>query len=189
VHRGEETKVHRQTRRAGHRGLTLIGICTSLAIVGLLAAAALRWIQQSRAEVIAEALSWELVGSLRYASNQAVARNERVQFSFYESRAGGCYLVHTGDRGDCWCDNGSGLAQCDNGAEALEAVFQPAGEPVRLAASFSSIVFNAGSGTTAPGSAVCVVPAAGKARRHVVDDTGRVHPCPPVASNDVCERC
>ena len=62
-------------------------------------------------------------------------------------------------------------------------------EPVRLAASFSSIVFNAGSGTTVPGSAVCVVPAAGKARRHVVDDTGRVYPCPPVASNDVCERC
>ncbi len=181
--------MHRQTRRVEYRGLTLIGICMSLAIVSLLAGAALRWIQQSRAEAIAEALSWELVGSLRYASNQAVARNERVQFSFYESRAGGCYLVHTGDRGDCWCDNGSGLAQCDNGAEALEAVFQPAGEPVRLTASFSSIHFNAGSGTTVSGGTVCVVPAAGNAIRHAVDATGRVHTCPPAASTGVCERC
>ena len=181
--------MQRQTRRTSHCGLTLIGICTSLAIAGLLAGAALRWGQHARAQAVAETLSLELIGSLRYASNQAVARNEGVRFSFYESRAGGCYLVHTGDRSDCWCDNGSGLAQCDNGAEALEAVFPPAGEAVHLAASVGSIVFVAGSGTTIPGGTVCVVPAGGKAIRHVVDVAGRVRTCPPAVSTGVCQRC
>jgi len=145
-------------------------------------------VQHARAEAVAETLSLELIGSLRYASNQAVARNEGVRFSFYESRAGGCYLVHTGDRSDCRCE-GSDSAQCGNGAEALQVVFLPADEPVQLTTNANSILLSARNATTVSGGALCIVPSGGKEIRHVVDTEGNVRTCTAISPTGVCEPC
>ena len=177
-----------ETQRAAQRGLTLIGACMALAIAGILSSAALRMLQQAHARAVAEGLSWELGEGLRYARSEAVARNEGVRFSFYESRAGRCYVIHTGDRSDCRCD-GSGPALCDSGALALRSAFQPAAEPAQLVASVDSILFNARSGMAMPGGTVCVVPPTGRQIRHTVNPTGRVRNCSPAAPAGACEPC
>jgi type IV fimbrial biogenesis protein FimT len=180
--------MQRQTRRARPRGLTLIGTCTALAIAGILTIAALRLVQNARADAVAEELSLELIGSLRYAKTEAAARNQGVRLSVYESRAGGCYLVHTGDRSDCRCE-GSDSANCSNGAEALQVVFLPADEPVQLTANANSILFNARNATTVSGGSLCIVPSRGKEVRHVVDIEGNVRTCTAISPTGVCEPC
>lgn len=180
--------MQRQKRRATPRGLTLIGTCVALAIAGILTIAALRLVQHAHADAIAEDLSLELLGGLRYARSQAAARNQGVRLSFYESRAGGCYLVHTGDRSDCRCE-GSDSAQCGNGAEALQVVFVPADEPVQLTANANSILFNARNATTVSGGTLCIAPSSGKEIRHVVDIEGNVRTCTAISPTGVCEPC
>jgi len=180
--------MQRQTRRARPRGLTLIGTCTALAIAGILTIAALRLVQNARADAVAEELSLELIGSLRYAKTEAAARNQGVRLSVYESRAGGCYLVHTGDRSDCRC-TGSDSAQGGNGAEALQVVFLPADEPVQLTVNANSILFKARNATTVSGGALCIVPSSGKEIRHVVDIEGNVRTCTAISPTGVCEPC
>jgi type IV fimbrial biogenesis protein FimT len=182
-----ETTMHRETRAALQRGLTMIGTCSALAIAGILVSAALRLLQEAHLRAVVEGVSSELASSLHYARSEAVARNQAVRFSFHASQVGRCYLVHTGDRGDCQCNGGA--AQCDNGAEPLRSVFQPAGEPVQLAASVTSIVFNARDGTALPGGTFCVVPPGGRQIRHTVNVTGRVRICAPGATAGRCEPC
>ena len=177
-----------QKRRARPRGLTLMGTCTALAIAGVLTIAALRLVQNAHADAVAEELSLELIGSLRYAKTEAAARNQVVRLSVYESRAGGCYLVHTGDRSDCRC-TGSDSAHCSNGAEALQVVSLPADEPVQLTTSANSILFNARSATTVSGGSLCIVPSGGKEIRHVVDTEGNVRTCTAISPTGVCEPC
>jgi type IV fimbrial biogenesis protein FimT len=178
----------RKTRRVAQRGLTMIGTCMALAIAGILASAALRMLLEARTRAVAEGLSWDLSAGLRYARSEAVARNESVRISFYESRAGRCYVIHTGDRSDCRCE-GDGPAQCDGGAVALRSSFQALGEPAHLVASVDSILFNARNGMAMPGGTVCVVPSAGRQIRHTVSATGRVRNCSPAAPAGACEPC
>ena len=180
--------MQRQTRRARPRGLTLIGTCTALAIAGVLTIAALRLVQNAHADAVAEALSLELIGSLRYAKTEAAARNQGVRLSVYERRAGGCYLVHTGDRSDCRC-TGSDSAHCSNGAEALQVVFLPADEPVQLTANANSILFNARNATTVSGGTLCIALSGGKEIRHGVDIEGDVRTCAAISRTSVCEPC
>jgi Tfp pilus assembly protein FimT len=180
--------MQRETRRASQRGMTLIGTCMSLAIAGILASTALRMLQEAHARAVAEGLSWELGAGLRHARSEAVARNENVSFSFYESHAGRCYVIHTGDRSDCRCE-GSGPAQCDGEAVALRSAFQPVGAPAQLVASVNSILFKARNGMATPGGTVCVVPSIGRQIRHTISTTGRVRNCTPAAFAGACEPC
>ena len=180
--------MQRQTRRARPRGLTLIGTCAALAIAGVVTMTGLRLVQHAHADAVAQELSLELLGGLRYAKNEAAARNQGVRLSVYERRAGGCYLVHTGDRSDCRC-TGSDSAHCSNGAEALQVVFLPADEPVQLTANANSILFNARSATTVSGGTLCIVPSSGKEIRHVVDTEGNVRTCTAISPTGVCEPC
>ena len=160
--------MQRTTRRCAQRGLTMIGTCMALALAGILASTALRMLLEARSE--------------------AVARNEGVRFSFYESPAGRCYVIHTGDRSDCRCEGG-GPAQCDGEAVALRSAFQPIGAPAQLVASVNSILFNARNGMALPGGTVCVVPSTGRQIRHTVNPTGRVRNCSPAAAAGACEPC
>ena len=180
--------MQRQKRRATPRGLTLIGTCVALAIAGILTITALRLVQHAHAHAATEELSLELLGSLRYARSEAAARNQGVRLSFYESRAGGCYLVHTGDRSDCRCE-GSDSVQCSNGAEAMQVVFLPADEPVQLTTNANSILFNSRNATTVSGGTLCIVPSSGKEIRHVVDIDGNVRTCAASSRTGVCEPC
>jgi len=181
--------MQRQTRRAGPRrpdpdwNLRSAGDCRRSDHRSVAPGA-----ERAHADAVAEELSLELIGSLRYAKNEAAARSHGVRLSFYESRAGGCYLVHTGDRSDCRC-TGSDSAQCGNGAEAMQAVFLPADEPVQLTANVSSMLFNAPSATSVSGGALCIVPSSGKEIRHVVDIEGSVRSCAVISHVDVCEPC
>jgi type IV fimbrial biogenesis protein FimT len=180
--------MQRKTRLAAQRGLTLTGTCLALAIGGILAGAALRVLHEARARSVAEGLSWELGEGLRQARSEAVARNEGVRFSFYESHAGRCYVIHTGDRSDCRCED-RGAAICENGAVALRSMYQAAGAPAQLVASVDSIHFDARNGMSMPGGTVCVVPTTGRQIRHTISSTGRVRNCSPDAPARACEPC
>ena len=180
--------MQRHTSRARPRGLTLTGTCAALAIAGVVTMTGLRLVQYAHADAVAQELSLELLGGLRYAKNEAAARNQGVRLSFYESRAGGCYLVHTGERSDCRC-TGSDSAHCSNGAEALQVVFLPADEPVQLTTNANSILCKARNATAVSGGTLCIVPSSGKDIRHVVDIEGNVRTCTEIPPTGVCEPC
>ena len=90
--------MQRHTRRARPRGLTLIGTCAALAIAGVLTMTTLRLVQHAhsgrrRRRAVSGTAWWPAL-----CEERGSARNQGVRLSFYESRAGGCYLVHTGNR-------------------------------------------------------------------------------------------
>lgn len=176
------------TRVARQRGLSLIELCTTVAIAGILASAAVPWFHEFNDGRAVDGLSWQLAADLRYARNEAVTRNQGVRVSFYESLTGRCYLVHTSERSDCQCDGG-GPAQCDNGGVALKSVFQPASHSVQLAASVNTMLFDARNGSTLPGGTLCVVPSSGRESRQTVNATGRISSCSPTVPAGACEPC
>ena len=170
------------------RGLTLIEICLVLAIVSILVGTAVPSFKDNLIKRSVEGIAGELAIDLRYVRSEAVARNEGVRVSFYDGSAGQCYAIHTGNRNDCQC-NAPGAAQCTNGAVLLKSVFQPASQPVKLAATADTMLFNANNGTTVPGGTICVVPPTGKEIRHTVNIMGRVKSCLRAVPGTACMAC
>lgn len=176
-----------QSFQTFQRGVSLIECSVVLAIASILVGTAAPSFRESQNKRVVEGVAGELAVDLRYVRSEAVTRNEGVRISFYNGNAGQCYVIHTGARSDCQCD-GSGPAQCGNGAVSLKSVWRPASHPVKLVANVSSMLFNADNGTTVPGGTMCVVPPGGKEIRHTVNIMGRVRSC-SLASGAACQAC
>lgn len=160
------------------RGLTLIEGCIALAIVGILVGTAVPSLDGLLSTRRLEGRAAELAIDLRYVRSEAVARNEGVRVSFFNTAGGSCALIHTGAAADCSCDSG-GLAQCVNGAAALKSTFYSAGSGTSLQANVASMRFDPSNGTVTPAATVRVVGADGRAIQHVVNILGRVRSCSP----------
>jgi type IV fimbrial biogenesis protein FimT len=164
----------RGTKQAG---LTLVEAVTAMSVAAVLVGAAVPSFKQMNARRQVEAPAVELATDLLYARSEAIARNESVRVSFFAPPAGACYVLHTGDAGDCTC-NGSGPAACANGAREIKTVLLPAGRPVTLQSNVASMLFHPVRGTTTPTGTV-KVQGGGYAIHHVVNVMGRVRSCTP----------
>lgn len=161
-------------------GFTLVEAVAAMAVAAVLVGAAVPSFKQMQLRRQVEGPAVELATDLLYARSEAIARNEGVRVGFQSVAAGACYVLHTGDAGDCSC-NGTGPAVCSNGAREIKTVLLPAGRPVTVQANVASMLFHPVRGTTTPAATVKVLGANGYAIHHVVNIMGRVRSCTPGA--------
>ena len=162
-------------------GFSLVEVMVVLAVMAVLASTA----APSRAEFIAarrlDGTASQLATDIQFVRTDAVARNQPVRLSFFNSAAGSCYVVHTGNTAQCSC-GASGPAVCSGGAVQLKTVQLPAAERLSVAANTASVLFDPLHGTTSPTATVRVVAASGRAIHHVINVMGRVRSCSPQAA-------
>jgi type IV fimbrial biogenesis protein FimT len=164
----------------GGRGVTLVEMCVSLAIIALLVAQTLPSLKHFRERVQLRAAADALVDDLRLARAESVRLNRPVFFRISGEGAASCYLLHVGRLDSCDCAGGK-LRCEDDGAYALKAVWLPAGQPVRLRSNVESLQFLRNRGSVTPTGSIDVRLNDDEAIRTVVAITGRVRACAPGA--------
>ena len=162
------------------RGLSLVELLCSLAIMALLIGGALPMFNELRWSQALQSAASLLETDLHHARSLAVISGRPVRLSIQAPAAGGsCYIVHTGAAHACRCD-GRGQAQCEAGAELLRLAEQPSTAGIRLAPTERSILFDGGKGTVTPTATLKLIDPDGRTIHQVVNIMGRVRTCAAV---------
>ena len=170
---------HASIARRAQRGLTLIEICTALAVAAVLAGTAAPSLDSIKKRRVLDGTAAEIANDLQYARSEAVARNSGVRVTVKNAASGGrCVVVHTGAAADCDC-SADGQAQCTVGAVVLKSHWFPAQSAVAVTSNVSSMRFDPVRGTVTPAGTLSVALDNGNAVHHVVHPMGRVRSCSP----------
>ncbi|HZV94176.1 MAG TPA: GspH/FimT family protein [Caldimonas sp.] len=170
---------HRATPAAlRSRGLSLIELAITLAVVAIVAASA----APSLASLIdarrLDAAANELAADVQWVRTEAVARNRPVRLSFHSSADASCWIVHTGAAAQCRCGSDA-TPVCAGDAIGIKSVLLVGAERVAVAANVASIVFDPLHGTATPTGTLRLIDVHGRAVHHVVNIMGRVRSCTP----------
>lgn len=168
-------------RSARPRGFTLTELAAVLAVVAILATSGLASFATQRERRLVEGVSRELAADLMFIRAEALGRSRNLRLSFYVSEHGSCYLIHTGAREDCRCDD-EAPAVCEPTAEALKGVFLPAAQGIAVRANRASLTYSPTYGTTSPTATVQVLGPGGLAVQHRINILGRARTCSPGAA-------
>ena len=175
-------QVPAQPLHTAQRGLSLVEMLCSLAIMALLVGGALPMFNELRWSQALQSAASLLETDLHHARSLAVISGRPVRLSIQAPTAGGsCYIVHTGAAHACRCD-GHGQAQCEAGAEMLRLVEQPVTAGIRLAPTERSILFDGGKGTVTPTATLKLIDPDGRTIHQVVNIMGRVRTCAAVGT-------
>lgn len=180
MQRSHTARPHNAQRRAQH-GLTLVELAVTLTIVAVTLGAALPTFTQARERRHLEGAAAQLATDIHHARGLAVARRTAVHLSAQQTTDGSCYLVHTGNAGDCVC-SGAGVSQCSGNAQALRTVGFATTGPVRMSLNSRSMLFDPDRGTVTPTGSFKLELQAGTALRQIVNIMGRVRTCSPAGS-------
>lgn len=165
-----------QSSRRQSSGFTLVEVLVSVAVSGVLAAAALpslgEQVERQRMRGIGESLR----SDLQVARTQALSQHRSVRITFSQTAAGSCYVVYQGPANACTCD-AEGATQCKPGATALSVQGVPSRLGVQLSANVGTMVFDGRSGTVTPTGTLTLQTRQGLSMKHVVAVTGRVRSC------------
>jgi type IV fimbrial biogenesis protein FimT len=166
-------------RRTARRqaGVTLVEMAVVCCITAVLASVAVPSFRQAAEHRHIEGAAAQLETDFQYARSSAVARSEVVRVGFEAAGGESCYVVHTGDAGDCVCA-GRATPVCSAGAVPLHTV-RLSGVPVRLQSNSRSVGFEPLRGMVTPTATVQVVGASGAAVHQVINVMGRVRSCTP----------
>ncbi|HZF78159.1 MAG TPA: GspH/FimT family pseudopilin [Rubrivivax sp.] len=174
-----EQRHARSALRARQAGVTLVESLMVLAVTVVVLGAAVPSFEAAREKRQLEGVAAQLETDIHHARSLAVARSTTLRITFQDNTAGSCYVVHSGNAGDCTCA-ADGSAACRPGAKSFQAVHWPAGGPVRVVSNSRSLVFDEVRGTVSPTATVRV-----QGRQHaihqVVNIMGRVRSCSPSA--------
>lgn len=163
------------------RGLSLVELCTAVAVASILAGTALPSFKDSFRKRVFDGTAAQLATDLQFARSEAIARNQGVRVSFHAMPDASCMVIHTGATSDCGCSD-AGVAQCRAGAVLIKSSYFAATNGVGVTASVPSMRFDSTLGTVAPAGTVKVARADGPSVHHVVNIMGRVRTCSPGAS-------
>lgn len=158
-------------------GLTLLESLITLAVSAVVLGTAVPNLQQIRERRQIDAAAAMLETDIQHARSLAVATGGPVRLSFESSSDASCYVVHTGNAGDCSCTT-TGGAVCSGNARALQSVRWGAETAVRIVSNTPSLRFDADRGTVTPTATMRVQGAVG-AVHQVVNIMGRVRSCSP----------
>lgn len=164
-----------------HRRVRGVSLVESMCVVSVIATAlglAAPDLSDWQAQQALLASAAELETDIQYARSQAVSMNRPVRVTTQALGGGSCYVLHTGEAGDCVC-KGAGQSSCINGAQPLRLVEQPAGGPVALANGKMSMEFAPQHGTVTPTATFKLVNVKGQAVHQVVNIMGRTRSCTP----------
>jgi type IV fimbrial biogenesis protein FimT len=171
-----------KTHRPGRQfGLTLVETAVTLAIAAILVGAVAPSFNKSIEHRHVEGTAAQVETDLQLARSLAVARNQHVRVSFEESADSTCYVIVTGNAGDCHC-SAPGPAVCSHGAESLHTVRVGSESHLHLHSNSHSMVFDPLQGTVTPTATIQVVGQSGAALHEVVNILGRVRSCSPASS-------
>lgn len=171
------------------RGVSLVEIMIVVSITAILLGTAVPSLQEFLAHRRLEGRALELVTDIHYVRSEAVARNRGMRISFGSDSGGTCYVLHTGDAGDCVCSS-AGTAQCSDASNfVIKNVGFATDQGVRLQANVSSMLFDPIRGTTTPAGSINFVANSGATLRHVVNILGRTRTCSPDGSVNGYKAC
>lgn len=164
-------------RRYKQAGITLVESLMTLAVSAVALGAAVPGFESARERRHVEGVAAQLETDIQHARSQAVSNGRPVRMSFDTRPGAACYVVHTGQAGDCRCSD-SGEAVCRGGAQVFQTVHWGASPAVRVQSNSASILFDADRGTVTPTATIRILGA--KAAIHqVVNIMGRVRSCSP----------
>ena len=163
-------------------GYGLVETMTVVGIMSILLGVAVPSFQGLQARHRLEGHAMELVTNIYYVRSEAVARNSNLRISFGTDTGGTCYVLHTGNEGDCNCSS-SGSATCnDLNNTMIKNVGFASDQGVRLQANVESMLFEPARGTTTPAGTINLIDNSGKTIRQVINIMGRVRSCSPQGS-------
>ncbi len=164
------------------QGVSLVEIMIVVSVMVITMRLAVPSFQEFQERRRLEGYATEMITDIQYVRSEAVTRNKGMRISFGTDTGGTCYLLHTGDAGDCSCSSG-GSAQCsDPSNSTLKSVGVAASQGVRLQANVASMLFDPIRGTVTPTGSVNLITNSGKTIRQVVNITGRTRTCSPQGS-------
>jgi type IV fimbrial biogenesis protein FimT len=161
------------------KGLSLIEVAVAMAVAVVLAGTAAPSLFDFIGTRRLEAAATQLATDIQFLRTDAVARNQPVRLSFFNSADGSCYVIHTGAAASCTCA-ATGPALCTGGALQLKTVQLAARERVSLQANTASLLVDPLHGTVSPTATLRVLGANGRAVHHIVNVMGRVRSCSPL---------
>ena len=136
--------------RGSSRGMSLVELLCSVAIMAILLGGVLPMFIELRASQALQATAALLETDLQYARSLATLGGGTVRLSTQALASGGsCYAVHTGPAQACRC-SGDGQARCDAGATLLRLADQGGPSGITLGPVARSILFDGGKGTVTP---------------------------------------
>ena len=164
---------------ARQQGFSLVEVTVAMAVAVVLAGTAAPSLFDFIGTRRLEAAATQLASDIQFVRSDAVARNQPVRLSFFNSADGSCYVIHTGAAASCSCA-AAGPATCSGSAMQLKTVQLAARERVSMQANTASVLFDPLHGTASPTVTVRVLGTNGRAVHHVVNVMGRVRSCSPL---------
>lgn len=164
------------TRRPRQCGVTLVESAMVLGIVAVMVGVAVAAFDEIRATRALETAAAQLRTDVHHARSTAVAMGQTVRLQVQAGVAGSCYLVHTGQAGDCNCSP-AGNATCTVPAQVMRAMSYGPGQGLAIRANSASMAFDAFQGTVTPTGSLTVTNARGDQLRVVVNVMGRARTC------------
>lgn len=179
----------RDSKHTQQIGISFIEILIVISILALLVGLAAPSFQGVLAGRRLEGHAAELATDIHHIRSEAVTRNRGLRISFGSDAGGTCYVLHTGDAGDCSCVS-SGSAQCsDSNNSLIKSVGLPRHRGVLLQANVSSMLFDPIRGTATPAGSIDLIADSGKVIRQIVNITGRTRTCSPQGSMNGYKVC
>ena len=165
----------KQGRRA-QVGVSMVEQLLTGLIAGLLVLMALPGLMEAKDKRRIDGLVAALETEMQFARGEAVARNETVRVGFRTDAGGSCYVMHTGQPGQCTCQS-DGRAQCVGQGQVLRTAIQRAGDGIRVSSSATEIGFDASRGTATPTTTLRLENQRGDRVNLVVNVMGRLRTC------------
>jgi type IV fimbrial biogenesis protein FimT len=175
--------------RAREKGLSLIEICMASSVVSILTCMTLPSFQSMLALRQLEGVANELWHDLQYVRASAISLNQNIQFQLQTHPSGiNCYVIHTGNSGDCICQTTPLRAVCNPGSRALKTVILPISR-IQLSATRHRLSWSSNRGTVSPSATFRISSADGRSIVHVINIHGRVRTCSPDGRVKGIPRC
>lgn len=173
----------RSRRTHRHHGLTLVELLVVLTLTAVVLHSATLTFSSWLLRQHLLGISAQLQTDLQLLRSAAVVRHRILRMSFQDTRAGMCYLLHSGDADACQCSadaRDEPQVVCTDGTELLRAALVSTARRVRLQSNVASLRLDPRHGTFTPTGSIDVSTTDGSsALRHIVNILGRVRTCTP----------
>jgi type IV fimbrial biogenesis protein FimT len=167
---------HLGRQNARQSGVTLVEAACALTVSALMLSASIPGFEAWRQSRQMSAALAELQTNVQLAHSEAVLRGSAVNLRVMRTSHGSCYIVHSGQPGDCECDD-AGQSRCVVGADAIRSVGMPLAAHLRWTSNSSQVQFDPSHGTVTPTATLRLIGEAGRELRAVINVRGRVRTC------------
>lgn len=165
---------------AARRGLSLVEVLVTLAVLALAVGAALPSFTAMAENRHLQGAAAQFEADVAYARDLAELRAQTLRLSFLPGPADArCWLVHVGEPESCRCDAATGAAACDAPAQLLRAHVLGDGVPLRLSSNAASLRVSAPRHTVTPAATLSLTARSGRGVNEIVSVVGRVRGCSP----------